>query len=97
MILVLSYEDAVHRLNHPDMENSVAATLPSFSDHDGALATVKYWRERLRRYQPATNIVLDECSKAPVIVGDVSLERPLYHAAAVVLVLSVAGDLPDRT
>ena len=51
------YEDAVHRLNHSNIVTPVAAAFPSFSHHDGALATLKYWRERLSRHQPATNVI----------------------------------------
>ena len=57
IFLMARYEDAVYRLNHFDVGTPAVASFPSFSHHDGALAILKYWRERLSCHQPATNVI----------------------------------------
>ncbi|MCJ1226862.1 hypothetical protein MMC12_003517 [Toensbergia leucococca] len=51
------YEDAVHRSSHLNLRSPLATKFQSFSHHDGALALLKIWKDRLSHSQPATNIV----------------------------------------
>ena len=51
------YEDAVHRPSRPNLETPFATRLRSFSHHDGALAIVKIWKDRLGHSQPATDVI----------------------------------------
>jgi hypothetical protein len=48
------YEDAVL---HPDHTALSRPSFPSFSHHDGALAILKLWNDRLSRDQPATKVI----------------------------------------
>jgi len=51
------YEDAVHRPSQSNLKPLILSTLQSFSHHDGALAVLKFWRDRLSRVQPATEVI----------------------------------------
>jgi len=51
------YEEVIHRPYHFSSKNSLATALQSFSHHDGALATMKIWKDHLSHSQPATDIV----------------------------------------
>ncbi|KAB8208417.1 hypothetical protein BDV34DRAFT_233304 [Aspergillus parasiticus] len=48
------YEDSVYR---PVTETPFVHTSPSFLHHDGALAILKVWNDRLSRDRPATNVI----------------------------------------
>jgi len=51
------YEDAVHRPNPPNAKIPFSTRIRSFSHHDGALAVLKFWKERLSHSQPATDAI----------------------------------------
>lgn len=48
------YEDSVYR---PVTETPFVHASPSFLHHDGALAILKVWNDRLSRDRPATNVI----------------------------------------
>jgi hypothetical protein len=49
------YEDAVHRPS--SAKTPFTTAVQSFSHHDGALATLKIWKDRLSYSQPATDVI----------------------------------------
>lgn len=51
------YEDTVHRPGPPDPKIPFTTTLQSFSHHNGALAILKIWKERLSHIQSATDVI----------------------------------------
>lgn len=51
------YEDTVHHPSHLSLETPFTMTLQSFSHHDGALAILKIWKERLSHSQLATDVI----------------------------------------
>ena len=51
------YEEAIHQPDHDSPMTTLNTTLRSFSHHDGALAILKIWKERLNRSGPATDVV----------------------------------------
>lgn len=51
------YEDVVYRPNHLNLKTPFTKTCQSFSHHDGALAMLKFWKDRLSHSQPATDVI----------------------------------------
>ena len=51
------YEDAIHRPSHLIRSSPSLLTFQSFSHHDGALAILEIWKDRLSHTQPATDVV----------------------------------------
>jgi hypothetical protein len=51
------YEDIVHHPRHHNPKTPFTTTLQSFSHHDGALAILKIWKDRLSHSQPATDVI----------------------------------------
>lgn len=51
------YEDVVHRPSHLNLKLPFTTTCQSFSHHDGALAILKFWKDRLSYSQPATDVI----------------------------------------
>lgn len=57
IFLMSRYEDAVHSPNHLNLRTPFVTTLQSFSHQDGALAILKFWKDRLSQSQPATDVI----------------------------------------
>ena len=51
------YEDVEHRPSHLNAKLPFTTTCQSFSHHDGALAILKFWKDRLSHSQPATDVI----------------------------------------
>lgn len=51
------YEDVLYRPSHPHKKTTLAATFQSFSHHDGALAILKAWKDKLSHIQRATDVI----------------------------------------
>lgn len=51
------YEDVVHCPSHLNLKTPFTTTCQSFSHHDGALAILKFWKDRLSHSQPATDVI----------------------------------------
>lgn len=51
------YEDVIHRPRKLNPNTPFATTLQSFLHHDGALAILKVWKDRLSHSQPATDVI----------------------------------------
>ena len=51
------YEDVVHHPSHLNLDTPFTTTCQSFSHHDGSLAMLKFWKDRLSHSQPATDVI----------------------------------------
>lgn len=51
------YEDAIHQPDNLMQILPFPKTLPSFSHHDGSLAILKAWKDKLSPCQPATDVI----------------------------------------
>ena len=51
------YEDTVHRHSNVNLKAPFITRFQSFLHHDGALAILKIWKDRLSHSQPATNVI----------------------------------------
>ena len=51
------YEDVIHRPSSLNSKTPFAMSVQSFSHHDGALAILKIWKDRLSYSHPATDII----------------------------------------
>lgn len=57
IFLMSRYEDVIHRPSSLNSKTPFAMPLRSFSHHDGAMAVLKIWKNRLSYSHPATDII----------------------------------------
>ncbi len=51
------YEEVIYRPGSLNLNTPFVTTMQSFSHHDGALATLKFWKYQLSQSQPATDVI----------------------------------------
>jgi hypothetical protein len=51
------YEDTIYSSDNTPPKVRIVETIRSFSHHDGALAILKFWKDRLSQNMPATDII----------------------------------------